>query len=122
MKKDLTVTVAKRLGEEMGNLYDQILINTLTHANQLDEMVFGKITGYKTVKAPRYLTIKIPDISKQYDDDSEYGTGEFEGFLISFKEIKLFRIGTKTEKQPIRKKPKGQTVSFSRYNHDKTTK
>ena len=93
----------------LANYYDKVFLKSMTGMSFL-----GKVVGYKKVKAPRYLTIKIPVISRHYDFDSEYGTGEFLGLLISLKEITLFRIGTTTVIEPIYKKPKGK-IKFNRH-------
>ena len=106
--------------KELGRVYNQMAMNMLTSWGKTDELFNGEIIGYRKVKVPRYFRIKIPVISKAYDDDSEYGTGEFEGWLISFKEISLFRIGTDIEKRPIRKKLKDQVITWKRYEPLKT--
>ena len=73
--------------------------------------------GYRNVKVPVYFKIKIPVIEKDYDNDSEYGTGEFRGLLISLREVNLFRIGMKIEKEPIYKKNKnGEVIKIQRYS------
>jgi len=109
--------VASVMGNTMAKFYDEMLMQQLSSTNLLHEHLFGKIIGYKKVKKPVYLTIKVPHIEKDYDNDIEYGTGEFRGLLISFREVKLFRIGTKIVEKPIYKKIKtGQVIKFSRYS------
>ena len=109
--------VASVMGKTISKFYDEMLMQQLSSTTLLHEHLFGKIIGYKKVKEPVYLTIKIPKIEKDYDNDYEYGTGEFRGLLISFREVKLFRIGTKIIEEPIYKKVKtGQTIKFARYS------
>ena len=113
MKKiDVLHDIRDRLEEMMSSYYEKALMNSL-FGNA--EYLFGKVIGYKKVRVPKYLTIKVPVITKEYDNDSEYGDGSFRGFLLSFEERKLFRIGTTIEKQPIYRKTKGETITFSRY-------
>jgi hypothetical protein len=104
--------IAKKLGKEIATFYDKVLLDNLSSSLSYD---FGKIIGYKNIRVPVYFKIYIPVVEKHYDTDSEYGSGEFEGWLISFREIKLFKIWNKIEKQPIYRKEKGKTVSFTRY-------
>lgn len=109
--------VANVMGDTVAKFYDEMLMQQLSSTNLLHEHLFGKIIGYKKVKEPVYLTIKVPRIEKDYDNDIEYGTGEFRGLLISFREVKLFRIGTKIVEEPIYKKIKtGKTIKFARYS------
>lgn len=114
--KNIILQKTEEVGNQMASLYDQMLMNALKHANDLDEMMFGKIIRYRNVKVPKYLTVKIPVISRDYDNDSEYGDGSFRGLLISTREVKLFRIGTAIERQPVRKKSTGKTIKWERYS------
>mgnify|MGYP001563295896 CR=1 FL=1 len=121
-KKPKTLSALKSsseiLGKVMAKYYDEMLLDIFA-GNNLAETFVGKIIGYRKTKVPIYLTIPIPRITRDYDNDSEYGTGEFRGFLISFEKVNLFRIGTKTEKQAIYRKQKGKTISFKRYGESK---
>ena len=115
MKKNKTIKIDKiveKLGKEMATFYDKALLDNLSKPLFYN---LGKIIGYKNIKVPVYLNIYIPVVEKHYDTDSEYGTGEFEGWLLSFREIKLFKIWNKIEKQPIYRKEEGKTVFFKRY-------
>lgn len=117
-KKTLDVlnSVADELGQAMASTYDKLMMESLTGSSMLHEKIFGKLVGFKKVKVPKYLTIKVPVIEKDYDNDSEYGTGEFRGWLISFKEVNVCKIGTRIEETPIYKKKKtDQTIKFKRY-------
>ena len=92
-----------------------MVADSILQQSQLDEFAFGKIVGYRDIKVPVYLRIKVPVIVKHYCEDSEYGQSEFMGWLISFREVSLFRIGTKIEKEPIRKESNiGGTINFVR--------
>ncbi len=106
------------LGKIMAEYYDEMLLATFA-GNNLAETFVGKIVGYRKTEVPVYLTIPILKITRDYDNDSEYGTGEFRGFLISFEKVNLFRIGTKIEKQAIYRKQKGKTIFFKRYGESK---
>lgn len=114
-KIDIVKEYSKYAGNALANYYDSLLLNQM-QGSPLEDSLFGKIIGYKNIKVPKYLTIKIPVIEKDYDFDSEYGDGSFRGYLISFREIKLFRIGTKIERMPIRRKATGKSISWRRYN------
>ncbi len=120
IKRKIKVTadsIADKMGKAMAESYDKFLMQSLLSTSLVHESLFGKIVGYRNVKVPRYLTIKVPVIARDYDNDSEYGTGEFRGWLVSFKVINVCKIGTRTEKEAIYKKEKtGQTIRFSRYN------
>lgn len=113
-KTNLVEEYSKNAGNIMANYYDSILLNQM-RTSPLEDSLFGKVIGYKKVKVPKYLIIKLPIIEKDYNTDSEYGDGSFRGYLISFREVKLFRIGTTIEKQPIRRKITGKTVKWKRY-------
>lgn len=86
--------------------YDELLMK-LYPSTHLRE-----IYGYRTVKQPKYLYVTLPVIEKHLDIDSD-----FEGYLLTFRKVKLFRIGTEKVKMPICKKiKKGGKISFSRYS------
>ena len=114
-KIDVAENIIECAGSAVASYYDKMMMDTVL--NQTQFCHFGNIIGYKKVKQPVYLTIKIPVISKDYDDDYEYGTGDFKGLLISLKEIRLFKIGTKIIEEPIyeERKNKGM-IKFTRYS------
>lgn len=102
----------KLYSEAVGNYYDSMLMSTL-----LDNHFIGE-PKYRKERVPIYLKIKVPVIHKHtcssdYDDYDE----EPSGWLISFREVKLFKIGSKIEEVPYwpKRKPTGQTVTFKRY-------
>src|SRR3990167_4956034 len=121
MKKKKTVDIAsiiaERLAKRLANFYDRTL---LERASTNFFSLCGKIVGYRKVKVPVYLEVTVPVIERHYSDGDDYGEsgGEYEGLLISTKKIRLFRIGTKIEKEPIYEKPKGKgpTLKFKRYS------
>ena len=115
MKKNKTIKtdpIVKKLGKEMAAYYDKVLLNSFLG---MSYPPLGEIIGYKNIKVPVYFRIYIPVVEKHYDTDFEYGTGEFEGWLLSFREINLFKIGNKIKKQPIYRKEEKKTVIFKRY-------
>lgn len=118
MKKiNLIEEYSKNASNILANYYDKALLDSITGSTSLEDSLFGKVIGYKKVKVPKYLIIKIPIIEKDYNNDSEYGDGSFRGYLISFREVKLFRIGTTIESKPIRKKVTGKTIKWKRYSN-----
>ena len=60
---------------------------------------FGKIYKYEDVRVPKYVCIKLPTVTKQYDED-----GEFVGWLITMENKRLFKWGTKIVQQAVYKK------------------
>ncbi len=90
----------------------------LASTNFFPSHILGEIIGYRKVKVPTYLTIKVPMVEKHYDSDYDYEDDEFRGWLISFKEVKLFKIGHKIEEVPIykKRKPGSVTIKFKRYS------
>lgn len=117
MKKTEVENLARKYSRELATYYDKLLLESIKSPFAL----FGKVVGYKKIKVPRYITIKIPMISRHYDEDLEYGRGEFEGFLISFEPLISFKIGTKTVSEPIYEKLKGK-IKFKRYSKLKVKK
>ena len=111
MKKTKLQKITNTLSKATMGYINKFLLEDLMSSSSF---LTGEVIAYKKVKVPRYLRIKIPVISRHYDFDSEYGTGEFLGLLISLKEITLFRIGTTTVIEPIYKKPKGK-IKFNRH-------
>lgn len=96
-----------QLRETMSKYYDSVFINSALQS----------LSGvkYRKTRVPTYLTIKVPSIKRHvcsYDGDAEsYG-----GWILTFREIKLFKIGSHIEEVPCYKKPKkGQTIKFKRY-------
>ena len=104
-------------------LMDGINLLSEALAKSIDKMIFEpllferEISHYREVKVPRYFSLKLPMVNKDYDDDYEYGTGEFKGLLISMREVLRFRIGTKVIKQPVYKsyKKSDKPIKFVRY-------
>jgi len=115
-KADITGTVVEEMGDQLAGFYDQMLMNSIKQKTIMDEIFLGKITGYRKVKVPKYLKIKVPFVEKDYDNDYEFGTGEFRGWLFGFREVNGPRIGTKTIRVPVMKKPKNRTIKFTRYS------
>ena len=108
--------VADELGNTLASFYDKQLLDAAT-STSIYERWMPKIVGYRMVRVPRYLEITIPVIEKHYCSD-EYGEERYlEGLLLTFKTIRVCRIGTKVEKQPIYKsdKRKGSPINFKRY-------
>lgn len=104
--------VTKYLINNVGKTYDKILLSVLTDNVYFP---FGKIKGYKKVKVPRYLTIVVPKIEWRHYSYSEYGS-DYEGILIYFDRVRICRIGSKWEKQPVYSKPKKSSqIKFKRY-------
>lgn len=79
-------------------------------------MLFGKPIGYKSVKIPKYFKIKIPKIEWNHYHSDDYGS-MYEGILIYFESVELFKIGYTIVKKPIYKKSKGSTIKFNRYGN-----
>lgn len=117
--KDKNIDSTKKLIEYMestlGNYYDRTMMNVVLNQNSFFH--FGKIIGYKNVKEPIYFTIKVPIIEKHYNYDECGDYEEEDGFLITTKEIKLFKIGTKIVKKPIYEERKDRgMIKFRRYS------
>ena len=112
---DVARETADMLGTALANFYDRMWMDSAS-ANFMSP--WGKIVGYRKVRVPVYLEVTVPVIERHYSDDDDYGSGEYEGLLISTRKIRLFRIGTKIEKEPIYEKPKGKgsTMKFKRYS------
>lgn len=86
-------------------------------ANSIDSLLLGELVGHKKRIVTKYLKIPVLIIEKHYDTDSEYGTGELEGLLISIKWIETkIPIGKKTIEIPVYSKHKGRVVKWSRYS------
>lgn len=112
-KVDVVSNMTEKLGKNLANFYDKALLKSLE-----DQPFFRpKIIGYRKVRVPVYFEIKIPVLEPHYDTDYEFGTGEFEGYLLTTKVINRIKIGTRIEEQPIYKKEpkKGKTITFERY-------
>ncbi len=100
--------------KETAKFYDRIFLDRLVSAS---ELWLGKVIGYRKKRITKYLHIPVPFIERHYDEDYEFGTGEFEGLLLSVRWIKTpIPIGRKTIEVAIRKKRKGQTVRLRRYS------
>jgi len=95
--------------EGLANFYSE---QTLKFSENIDQFILGDLIGYKKVKAPRYFKIIIPTISRYYDEDF----CQFVGYLIRFKEIRLFKIGTEIVEVPVYKKREGKAIKFRRYS------
>lgn len=81
------------------------------------DLFFGKPIRYKNVKQPKYFSFYVPVIQKHYDDDYEYGTGDFEGLLLSLKKITTkIKIGTQIVSVPVYKKRSNKPITFKRYD------
>lgn len=93
--------------------YDDCL--KLVAGPSLIDKIMGKPIGYKDVKYPKYLHIYLPTISKHFDTDYDGEYSDFDGYLLSLKKVKLFRIGTEIIKEPIYKKQTGKKITFKRY-------
>lgn len=113
---DIVETLANNVGESLSNFYNQVAMDTMSGSNKLDEMVNGKIKGYQNKTYTKYLHIPLLKISKEYNDDPEYGDGSFEGILFRIKWIKTFvPIGKEVVKEPIREKLEPHVITFRRY-------
>jgi len=114
--KYLTKKSADELGSAFGAFYDRQVLSVLESGTSVSSLLYGDIIGYRKKKVTKYLYIPIPTIERQYNDDSEYGTGEFEGFLISVRWINThIPIGKETIEVLVYRKAKGQTIKFRRY-------
>jgi len=102
--------------ERMANVtdfYNKKFMEVVSY--HMDHLFFGKVVGYKDVRVPRYLMVPVPVIERHYDY-SDMGV-DFEGILLSFRWVRLFRIGTKVIKEPVYRKPKSQLIKFRRYSN-----
>jgi hypothetical protein len=99
--------ISEQVADSVASFYDKKLLEILEGPCSFTP----KIIRYKKVKVPRYLEITIPVIKKHYSDD----WWEYEGLLLTTKRIRICRIGTKTEREPIYKKRTG-TIVFKRYS------
>mgnify|MGYP001583534148 CR=1 FL=1 len=86
-------------------------------AQDTDNYLFGKPVRYRKQTVIKYLHLPALSITRDYDNDSEYGTGEFRGFLVSIKWVKTFiPVGKEVIKVPIFKRHKKDSVlKFQRY-------
>lgn len=105
----MSAEITDKIAQVAGNYYDEILLNTL-----LEGTTYYK---WKNERVTKYLTISIPIIKKHIctDEDGEiYETG----FLITFKQIKLLKIGSQIIKTPYipKRKTTGKAISFKRYS------
>jgi hypothetical protein len=102
-----------QIDEEMNKFYDSVLLDAL-----LAPSPFLGEPRYRKERVPVYLKIKVPVIHKHtcYNDYEEYDDEPI-GWLISFKEVKLFKIGSKIEEVPYwpKRKTTGETIKFKRY-------
>lgn len=103
MNEELIDNIARTTGK----YFDKKIMEALTYS-PLGET----IVGYRKIKEPVFLKIKIPVIAKDYDIEF----GDFRGYLISFKEVNLFKIGSKMVEKPIYKKTKPKVIKFKRYS------
>jgi len=107
-QKDIVEDITEQVGSALSNFYDKMLLDAYTNTN----LLLGEVVGYRNVKRPKYLEISLPHIEKHYD----YDYGEDDGYLLTFRRVRLFRIGTETVSEPIYKKRKGSFIRFPRYN------
>lgn len=104
---DLIKESVERHAKAAGDYYDRAMLKMFKSGMSL--FYTGK---FRNKRVPRYLRIKIPVIDRHYC----YEDGE-SGWLITTKEIKLFRIGTEVVKVPVmRKFKKGETMKFRRHS------
>lgn len=115
-KIDINKYITEGIGNEVSNFYDKQFLDATTQSLCFRPEL--KIIGYRKVKVPRYLTIKLPVIERWTDYDGEYSFGDLEGWIIYFKEFNLFRIGTRIEEEPVyeKLKPSKATIRFRRYS------
>ena len=108
---DILKETAEKLGEAVANFYDRALMDAITAPSMF-------FTGkYRNQRVPKYLRIKVPVIERHDCCDEDGGCYQ-SGWLITTKEIQLFRIGTKVIKVPVmRKFKKGETIKFKRYGN-----
>ncbi len=109
-QKDILKDTAEKVADALHNFYDQRLLDR-TMNTTTTSLLLGEVVGYRKVKRPKYLWVTLPQIEKHYD--TEYN--EFEGYLLTFRRVRLFRIGTKMVSEPIYKKKTGSTIRFVRY-------
>ncbi len=97
----------------LNTFYDKQFLKDI-ESNLSDDILFGNKTGkYKKEIITKYLSIFVPTIKKQYDED----TGEFVGFLFTMEWIQTnIPIGKEVIKVPIRKKMKNQNIKFKKYS------
>ena len=95
---DIVDNTPEKLGEVMTAFYNRALMNAATRPSPLFDP--GEIIGYEDVRVPVWFKIKVPVIDWSYKEYDEYGyDSEPVGILISFKEVKLFKICSKIEKE-----------------------
>lgn len=109
--KDIAKDKAEELGSALAGFYNRAFLYS-ARTN-----LFGfceKIVGYRKVRVPKYLEMTVPVLEKHYDDG-----GDFEGLLVTTRTVRICRIGTKIEKEPIYEKPKkkGGVTKFRRYSN-----
>lgn len=114
----------KFLPTMVADLFAEHMADSLNRSLFMSDMIFGKVIGYRWKKEPRYLYLPIPVIEKHYDSDYEYGSGEFEGLLISVVWKRLFRIGSKRVKVPIysKKQTTGESINIPKIESLKSEK
>lgn len=111
MKKDYLGIISDKVGNDLARIYDKSFIDSLTHRPTW----MPEIVGYKNVRVPRYLEIRVPVIEKHYRD---FDDGmEYEGLLITTRTIRICKFGWKYEKQPIYKKQIRKSIRFIRYSN-----
>ena len=102
--------LAQERGKTLANFYDKMLLDSFMQSGLAGD--FGLIK-YRKQRVPIYLTIKIPIFEKHYCydnyDDDDSGSA---GYLMNFKAIKLFKIGSRIEKVPYYP---NKTLRFRRY-------
>lgn len=110
-KTNVVEKIQWKLGDELINVYNKQFLDMVTQSLCFRPEL--KIIGYRKVKVPVYFEISVPVTEKHYD---EYG--EYEGMLTRIEKKRLFKIGTRIEKEPIYEKPKPSkaTIKFRRYN------
>lgn len=112
------INIVSKLAQErakaIGDFYDKALLDNLkTH------FPFFAGAKYRKQRVPIYLKIKIPVLEKHscgYDYD-DYPVSK-NGYFLTFRKIKLFKIGSRIEKVEYypKKKIPGGTSKFRRYS------
>lgn len=106
--------------KNINNRYNKACLDAFVNQNILFKQIMGNVVGYKEKKVPKYLKVKVPYIRKFY---STYGVWEDDpAYIVGVKEVKLFKIGTETIKEPTYKRPSSKPINFTRYGEGKESK